>query len=243
MLQNTVARKYFYSLRSLADFKGKILDNSLSGLMMTVNDVEVHFRLIGEFNAYNLLAVYGAAICLGEEKQEVLTALSELSGAEGRFDFLISPKERLMAIVDYAHTPDALINVLAAIKKLRKGIEQVITVVGCGGDRDKTKRPLMAAVACEHSDKAIFTSDNPRTEDPAQIIRDMEEGLAPAYKRKYISIVDRKEAIKTAISLAQPDDIILIAGKGHEKYQEIKGVRNHFDDKEIVQEIFELLDK
>jgi len=238
-----VARKYFYSLRSLADFKGKILDNSLSGLMMTVNDVEVHFRLIGEFNAYNLLAVYGAAICLGEEKQEVLTALSELSGAEGRFDFLISPKERLMAIVDYAHTPDALINVLAAIKKLRKGIEQVITVVGCGGDRDKTKRPLMAAVACEHSDKAIFTSDNPRTEDPAQIIRDMEEGLAPAYKRKYISIVDRKEAIKTAISLAQPDDIILIAGKGHEKYQEIKGVRNHFDDKEIVQEIFELLDK
>ena len=243
MLQNTAARKYFYSLRTMADFKGKILDNSLSGLMMTVNDVEVHFRLIGEFNAYNLLAVYGAAICLGEEKQEVLTALSELSGAEGRFDFLISPKERLMAIVDYAHTPDALINVLAAIKKLRKGIEQVITVVGCGGDRDKTKRPLMAAVACEHSDKAIFTSDNPRTEDPAQIIRDMEEGLAPAYKRKYISIVDRKEAIKTAISLAQPDDIILIAGKGHEKYQEIKGVRNHFDDKEIVQEIFELLDK
>jgi UDP-N-acetylmuramoyl-L-alanyl-D-glutamate--2,6-diaminopimelate ligase len=227
----------------MADFKGKILDNSLSGLMMTVNDVEVHFRLIGEFNAYNLLAVYGAAICLGEEKQEVLTALSELSGAEGRFDFLISPKEKLMAIVDYAHTPDALINVLAAIKKLRKGVEQVITVVGCGGDRDKTKRPLMAAVACEHSDKAIFTSDNPRTEDPAQIIRDMEEGLAPAYKRKYISIVDRKEAIKTAISLAQADDIILIAGKGHEKYQEIKGVRNHFDDKEIVKEIFELLDK
>ena len=243
MLQNTAARKYFYSLRTMADFKGKILDNSLSGLMMTVNDVEVHFRLIGEFNAYNLLAVYGAAICLGEEKQEVLTALSELSGAEGRFDFMISPKERLMAIVDYAHTPDALINVLAAIKKLRKGVEQVITVVGCGGDRDKTKRPLMAAVACEHSDKAIFTSDNPRTEDPAQIIRDMEEGLAPAYKRKYISIVDRKEAIKTAISLAQPDDIILIAGKGHEKYQEIKGVRNHFDDKEIVKEIFELLDK
>ena len=192
---------------------------------------------------WQLEAVYGAAICLGEEKQEVLTALSELSGAEGRFDFMISPKERLMAIVDYAHTPDALINVLAAIKKLRKGVEQVITVVGCGGDRDKTKRPLMAAVACEHSDKAIFTSDNPRTEDPAQIIRDMEEGLAPAYKRKYISIVDRKEAIKTAISLAQPDDIILIAGKGHEKYQEIKGVRNHFDDKEIVKEIFELLDK
>ena len=243
MLQNTAARKYYYSLRTLADFKGKILDNSLSGLMMNVNDVEVHFRLIGEFNAYNLLAVYGAAICLGEEKQEILTALSELSGAEGRFDYLISPKERIMAIVDYAHTPDALINVLAAIKKLKKGYEQVITVVGCGGDRDKTKRPVMAEVACEHSDKAIFTSDNPRSEQPEQIIRDMEAGLAPAYKRKYISITDRKEAIKTAISLAGPEDIILVAGKGHEKYQEIKGVRNHFDDRETVKELFELLGK
>lgn len=243
MLQNTAARKYYYSLRTLADFKGKILDNSLSGLQMNVNDVEVHFRLIGEFNAYNLLAVYGAAICLGEEKQEILTALSELSGAEGRFDYLISPKERIMAIVDYAHTPDALINVLAAIKKLKKGYEQVITVVGCGGDRDKTKRPVMAEVACEHSDKAIFTSDNPRSEQPEQIIRDMEAGLAPAYKRKYISITDRKEAIKTAISLAGPEDIILVAGKGHEKYQEIKGVRNHFDDRETVKELFELLGK
>lgn len=243
MLQNTQAKKYFYSLKTLADFKGKILDNSLNGLLMTVNDVEVHFRLIGEFNAYNLLAVYGAAICLGEEKQEVLTALSELSGAEGRFDYIISPKEKVMAIVDYAHTPDALLNVLAAIKKLRKGFEQVITVVGCGGDRDRTKRPVMAVVACEHSDKVIFTSDNPRIEDPAQIIRDMETGLAPSYKRKYISIVDRKEAIKTAISLAKAEDIILIAGKGHEKYQEIMGVRNHFDDKEAVKEIFEQLDK
>ena len=243
MLQNTAARKYYYSLRTLADFKGKILDNSLTGLLMTVNEVEVHFRLIGEFNAYNLLAVYGAAVCLGEDKQEVLTAMSELTGAEGRFDYVISPREKIMAIVDYAHTPDALINVLAAIKKLRKGFEQVITVVGCGGDRDRTKRPLMAEVACEHSDKAIFTSDNPRTEDPAQIIRDMEEGLAAAYKRKYISITDRKEAIKTAISLAGPDDIVLIAGKGHEKYQEINGVRNHFDDKETVNEIFELLNK
>lgn len=243
MLQNTAAKKYFYSLRTLADFKGKILDNSLGGLLMTVNEVEVHFRLIGEFNAYNLLAVYGAALCLGEEKQEVLTVLSELTGAEGRFDCIFSAKERIMAIVDYAHTPDALLNVLAAVKKLRKGFEQVITVVGCGGDRDKTKRPLMAEAACEHSDKAIFTSDNPRTEDPAQIIRDMEEGLAPACKRKYISIVDRREAIKTAISLAKPEDIILVAGKGHEKYQDIKGVKNHFDDKEVIQEFFELLDK
>jgi UDP-N-acetylmuramoyl-L-alanyl-D-glutamate--2,6-diaminopimelate ligase len=243
MLQNTVAKKYFYSLRTVADFKGKILDNSLNGLMMVVNDVEVHFRLIGEFNAYNLLAVYGAAICLGEDKQEVLTAMSVLTGAEGRFDYLVSAKERVIAIVDYAHTPDALLNVLATIKKLKKGFEQVITVVGCGGDRDKTKRPLMAEVVCEHSDKAIFTSDNPRSEDPAQIIKDMEDGLATAFKRKYISIVDRKEAIKTAISLAKPEDIILVAGKGHEKYQEIKGVRNHFDDKEIVKEFFDLLDK
>jgi UDP-N-acetylmuramoyl-L-alanyl-D-glutamate--2,6-diaminopimelate ligase len=243
MLQNTAAKKYFYSLKTLADFKGKILDNSLGGLGMTVNEVEVHFRLIGEFNAYNLLAVFGAAVCLGEDKQEVLTALSELTGAEGRFDTIISPKDNVLAIVDYAHTPDALLNVLTAIKKLKKGFEQVITVVGCGGDRDRTKRPLMAEAACEHSDKTIFTSDNPRTEDPAQIIKDMEEGLAPACKRKYISIVDRKEAIKTAISLAKPEDIILVAGKGHEKYQEIKGVRNHFDDKEVVQEFFELLDR
>ena len=243
MLQNTHAKKYFYSLKTVADFKGKILDNSLNGLLMIVNEVEVNFRLIGEFNAYNLLAVYGAAICLGEDKQEVLTALSELTGAEGRFDYQVSAKERVIAIVDYAHTPDALLNVLATIKKLKKGFEQVITVVGCGGDRDRTKRPVMATVACEHSDKVIFTSDNPRSEDPAQIIKDMEEGIAPAYKRKYISIVDRKEAIKTAISLAKSEDIILIAGKGHEKYQEINGVRNHFDDKEVVKEFFELLDK
>lgn len=243
MLQNTNAKKYYYSLKTVADFKGKILDNSLNGLQMLVNDVEVHFRLIGEFNAYNLLAVYGAAVCIGEEKQDVLTALSELSGAEGRFDYIVSAKEKVIAIVDYAHTPDALLNVLATIKKLKKGFEQVITVVGCGGDRDRTKRPVMAAAACEHSDKVIFTSDNPRSEEPAQIIKDMEEGLPIAYKRKYISIVDRKEAIKTAISLTKKEDIVLIAGKGHEKYQEIKGVRNHFDDKEVVKDFFELLDK
>lgn len=243
MLQNCNARKYFYSLRTLADYKGKILENSLTGLLMTVNDQEVHFRLIGEFNAYNLLAVYGAAINLGEEKQEVLRCLSVLTGAEGRFEYMLSVKEKVVAIVDYAHTPDALLNVLATIKKLKKGFETVITVVGCGGDRDRTKRPVMAAAACEHSDKVIFTSDNPRSEDPAQIIADMEEGLAAAYKRKYISIADRKEAIKTAISLAKPEDIVLIAGKGHEKYQEIKGVRHHFDDKEIVREVFEMLDR
>ena len=241
MLQNTNARKHFYSLRTVADFKGKILDNSLTGLVMNVNDTEVHFRLIGEFNAYNLLAVYGTAICLEEDKHEVLRCLSVLTGAEGRFDYMVSPKDKLIAIVDYAHTPDALLNVLATIKKLRKGNEQVITVVGCGGDRDKTKRPIMAEVACEHSDKVILTSDNPRSEDPAQIIKDMEQGVNVVAKRKCISIVDRKEAIKTAVSLAKPEDIILIAGKGHEKYQEIKGVRNHFDDKEVVMEMFEML--
>jgi UDP-N-acetylmuramoyl-L-alanyl-D-glutamate--2,6-diaminopimelate ligase len=208
-----------------------------------VNEQEVHFRLIGEFNAYNLLAVFGTAMCLGEDRQEVLRNLSVLTGAEGRFDYMLSPKEKLVAIIDYAHTPDALLNVLATIKKLKKGFEQVITVVGCGGDRDKTKRPVMAEVAVEYSDKVILTSDNPRSEDPAMIIQDMEKGLPVAAKRKYLSIVDRKEAIKTAISLAKPEDIILIAGKGHEKYQEVKGVKYHFDDKEVVREMFEVLDK
>jgi UDP-N-acetylmuramoyl-L-alanyl-D-glutamate--2,6-diaminopimelate ligase len=243
MLQNTNAQKYLYSLRTLAGFKGKILENNLSGLVMNVDDHEVHFRLIGEFNAYNLLAVYAAAVCLGEDKQEVLQVLSGLTGAEGRFDYIISPKEKIIGIVDYAHTPDALLNVLATIKKLRKGHEQVITVVGCGGDRDKTKRPVMGEVACEHSDKVIFTSDNPRSEDPLAILKDMETGLNTAARRKYISIADRKEAIKTAVSLAKPEDIILIAGKGHEKYQEIKGVKYPFDDKQVVKEVFEALDK
>lgn len=243
MLQNTAAKKYTYSLTSVADFKGKILENSLTGLVMTVNDQEVHFRLIGEFNAYNLLAVYGAAVCLDEDKNQALQCLSNVSGAEGRFDYMISNKDRLIGIVDYAHTPDALINVLATIKKLKKGHEQIITVVGCGGDRDKTKRPIMGEVACEHSDKVIFTSDNPRSEDPLQILADMEQSLNTAARRKYVAIADRKQAIKTAISMAQPEDIVLIAGKGHEKYQEINGVKYHFDDKEVLREMFELLGK
>lgn len=243
MLQNTAAKKYSYSLRTIADFKGKILENSLTGLVMTINDQEVHFRLIGEFNAYNLLAVYGAAICLGEDKAQVLQCLSNTTGAEGRFDYIISPKEGIIAIVDYAHTPDALVNVLSTIKKLKQGHEHVITVVGCGGDRDRTKRPIMGEAACEYSDKAIFTSDNPRSEDPQEILREMETGLSSAARRKYISIVDRKEAIKTAVSMAKPEDIVLIAGKGHEKYQEIKGVKYHFDDKEVLREMFELLGK
>jgi UDP-N-acetylmuramoyl-L-alanyl-D-glutamate--2,6-diaminopimelate ligase len=243
MLQNTSAKKYFYSLRTMADFKGKILENVLTGLIMTINDQEVHFRMIGEFNAYNILAVYGTAISLGQDKHEVLRCLSVLSGAEGRFDYIISPKEKIIGIVDYAHTPDALLNVLATIHKLRKGVEQIITVVGCGGDRDKTKRPIMGEVACEHSDKVIFTSDNPRSEDPLVILDDMQKDLKTSSRRKFISIADRKEAIKTAISLAKPHDIILIAGKGHEKYQEIKGEKHHFDDKEVIIEMIELLDK
>ena len=243
MLQNTNAEKYSYSLKTVADFKGKILENGLTGLIMTINDQEVHFRLIGEFNAYNLLAVYGAAICLGEDKAHILQCLSNTTGAEGRFDYIISPKENVIGIIDYAHTPDALVNVLNTIKKLKQGHEQLITVVGCGGDRDRTKRPIMGEVACEYSDKAIFTSDNPRSEDPQEILREMETGLSSAAKRKYISIVDRKQAIKTAVNMAGPEDIVLIAGKGHEKYQEIKGVKHPFDDKEVLKEMFEMLSK
>jgi UDP-N-acetylmuramoyl-L-alanyl-D-glutamate--2,6-diaminopimelate ligase len=242
VLQNTPAAKYLYSLKSPAAFKGRILENALTGLVMMVNDKEVHFRLIGEFNAYNLLAIYGAAVCLSEDSDQVLTVLSMLSGAEGRFDYIIS-SEMVIGIVDYAHTPDALENVLMTIKKLRKGHEQVITVVGCGGDRDKTKRPVMGQMACDLSDKVIFTSDNPRSEDPETILRDMEQGLSSAAKRKYISITDRREAIHTAVSMANKEDIILIAGKGHEKYQDIGGVKHHFDDKEVLQEMFNQIKK
>jgi UDP-N-acetylmuramoyl-L-alanyl-D-glutamate--2,6-diaminopimelate ligase len=237
MLQNTKAKKLSYGLKSSADYKGKILENALTGLVMLVNEIEVHFRLIGEFNAYNLLAVYGAAVNLGVESNTALTTLSMLAGAEGRFDYVISNKQ-VIGIIDYAHTPDALENVLATIKKLRKGYEQVITVVGCGGDRDKTKRPIMAQTACDLSDKVILTSDNPRTEDPAQIIADMEAGLNTAAKRKYISIIDRKEAIEAAVAFAKPEDIVLVAGKGHEKYQDINGVKHPFDDKAILLAFF-----
>lgn len=242
MLQNCKAKHHYYSLKTPVDFKGKILENNLTGLVMLVNEVEVHFRLIGEFNAYNILAVYGASICLDENSNDVLTALSMVSGAEGRFDYIISSSS-IIGIVDYAHTPDALQNVLETIKKLKQGNEQVITVIGCGGDRDKTKRPIMAQVACELSDRVIFTSDNPRSEDPNEILRDMEKNLGSAAKRKSLSIAERKEAIKTAVTIANPFDILLIAGKGHEKYQEIKGVKHPFDDKEILNEMFQLFDK
>lgn len=242
MLQNTKAQKYSYSLKNIADFKGKILENDFSGLVLLINEKEVHFRLIGEFNAYNLLAVYGTAICLNQNAEDVLRILSSLVGAEGRFDYVLS-KKNIIGIVDYAHTPDALENVLSTIKKLRKGNEKVITVVGCGGDRDKTKRPLMAEIASELSDKVIFTSDNPRSENPEQILKDMEDGLNSSSRRKHLSIIDRKEAIKAAISLAEPEDIVLVAGKGHEKYQEINGVKHPFDDKKNLQDLFELLEK
>lgn len=243
MLQNTKAKKYLYSLKAMTDFKGKIIENSLSGLVLLINDIEVHCRLIGAFNAYNLLAVYGTAVCLGEDKQSVLQILSSLTGAEGRFDYMISSAEKIIGIVDYAHTPDALLNVLATIRNLRQANEKIITVVGCGGNRDKTKRPVMAEVACEYSDKVIFTSDNPRNEDAVEIIKEMEEGVPVVARKKFISIADRKEAIKTAVNLAQPQDIVLIAGKGHEKYQEIKGIKYDFDDKKILAEMFQLTGK
>jgi UDP-N-acetylmuramoyl-L-alanyl-D-glutamate--2,6-diaminopimelate ligase len=243
MLQNTRAKKYLYSLKTMADFKGKIIEDSLLGLELIINDVEVHFRLIGTFNAYNLLAVYGAAMCLGENKETVLQILSSLDGAEGRFDYTVSPNEKVVGIVDYAHTPDALLNVLATIKNLRQAGQKIITVVGCGGNRDKTKRPEMAEVACEYSDNIIFTSDNPRNEDAAQIIKEMEAGVPITARKKCISIVDRKEAIKTAVTLSEKKDIILVAGKGHEKYQEINGVKNDFDDKRVLAEMFDLLGK
>lgn len=242
MLLDTKAKQLTYALHAPANYKGKILENQLSGLVLLVNDIEVHCRMIGTFNAYNFLAVYGVAIQLGEMPQIVLTILSALTGAEGRFDYIISDQQ-IIGIVDYAHTPDALENVLETIAKLRKGGEQVITVVGCGGDRDKSKRPIMAQVACDLSTKVFLTSDNPRSEDPNDILNDMEQGLTTAAKRKYIKIVDRKEAIKAAVSFANKGDIILVAGKGHEKYQDIKGIKTDFDDKQILHNLFKELEK
>ena len=243
MLQNTKASKNGYSLKAPATFKGKVLENNLTGLVMNMDGQEAHLRMIGTFNAYNLLAVYGAAVLLQQDKTQVLSVLSNLHGAPGRFETYMSPGDKILGIVDYAHTPDALINVLATINQLRTGGQQVITVVGCGGDRDTTKRPIMAQVACEHSDKAILTADNPRSEDPEAILNEMEAGLTMAQKRKSLRITDRKEAIKTACALAQPGDIILVAGKGHETYQEIKGIKHPFDDKEVLTEAFKILNR
>jgi len=242
MLQNTTARKLTYALKTYSDYKAQILENQLSGLLLRINDNEVWVRLIGTFNAYNLLAIYGTAVELGLDKLEVLRLLSELESVSGRFQFIIS-NEKITAIVDYAHTPDALENVLKTINDIRTKNEQLITIVGCGGDRDRTKRPIMANIASTLSDKAIITSDNPRTEDPEAIIAEMEKGVEPQNFKKTISITDRKQAIKTACQLAQPNDIILIAGKGHETYQEIQGVRYDFDDMKIVKEFLEQLGK
>lgn len=235
MLQNCKATFQTFALKSAADFKAKILSNTLEGLELDINGKSIWFRLIGAFNAFNLMAVYGVAVLLGEEEEEVLRELSVIRGAKGRFDRI--SKGGVTAIVDYAHTPDALENVLKTINQVRTGNEQLITVVGCGGNRDKTKRPAMAKIAVKESDKVILTSDNPRFEDPMDILRDMQAGIGPSEMRKTLTIEDRKEAIKTAVMLCQKGDIILIAGKGHEDYQEIKGVKHHFDDAETVTKI------
>jgi UDP-N-acetylmuramoyl-L-alanyl-D-glutamate--2,6-diaminopimelate ligase len=242
LLQNTVAKKCTYALKSYADYKAQILESQLSGLLLKVNGNEVWVKLIGTFNAYNLLAIYGTAIELGMESLEALRLLSELESVSGRFQYIVS-EGNITAIVDYAHTPDALENVLKTINDIRTKNEQLITVVGCGGNRDKAKRPVMGGIASDLSDKAIFTSDNPRNEDAEVIISEMEQGVAPQNFKRILSITDRKQAIKTACQMAQPNDIILIAGKGHETYQEINGVRHDFDDMKIVKELLDQLHK
>ncbi len=242
MLQNTVAKKRTYALKSYADYKAQILENQLSGLLLKINNNEVWVKLIGTFNAYNLLAIYGTAIELGMDSFDALRLLSDLESVSGRFQFIVS-NSNITAIVDYAHTPDALENVLKTIGDIRTKNEQLITVVGCGGNRDTAKRPIMAGIASDLSDKVILTSDNPRNEDPDSIISEMEQGVAVHNQKKVLSISDRKQAIKVACQLAGPNDIILIAGKGHETYQEIKGVRHDFDDMKIVKEILEQLHK
>jgi UDP-N-acetylmuramoyl-L-alanyl-D-glutamate--2,6-diaminopimelate ligase len=239
MMQNTKANRKTYSLQSVADYKAKIMESGFSGLLLNMDGQELWVKLIGNFNAYNILAVYGAAILLNQDKIKVLTALSALEAPEGRFQFIKS-ESNITAVVDYAHTPDALLNVLRTIKDIRTGNEQVITVVGCGGDRDAAKRPVMAKIACENSNRIILTSDNPRSEEPEAIIAEMKKGVDPVCFKNSLAITDRREAIKTACALANPGDIILIAGKGHEKYQEIKGVKYPFDDMEVVRETFEM---
>jgi UDP-N-acetylmuramoyl-L-alanyl-D-glutamate--2,6-diaminopimelate ligase len=231
MLQNTESKKYGFSLKSLSDFKAKILENSIDGLLLEIDGRELHSRLVGDFNAYNLLSVYATALLLGEEKDEVLELISNLSAAEGRFDYLRNETNDISAIVDYAHTPDALEKVLLTLQKMC-GNGRIITVVGCGGDRDKSKRPLMAKIASNYSDIALLTSDNPRSESPEVILAEMESGIQAHAKSKVLIIADRRQAIKAACRLAQRGDIVLVAGKGHEKYQEINGIKNPFDDKE-----------
>jgi len=240
MLQNTKAIKQTYALKSMADFKAKMLTNTLQGIELEIDNKSAWFKLIGDFNGYNLLAAYGTAVLLGEDSEEVLTQLSTLDAAPGRFQQVLSSSD-VTAIVDYAHTPDALKNVLETINSFRTGNEQLITVVGCGGNRDQTKRPLMASIATKLSNKVILTSDNPRDEDPDVIINDMKKGVSPADFKKMLVLSDREEAIKTACLLADDKDIILVAGKGHETYQEIKGIKNHFDDREVLGRMLDLM--
>lgn len=239
MLQNTKAAKHTFGIKKLTDFKAKIITNSIEGLELDVDGKNVWFKMIGDFNAYNLLGVYSTAVLLGQEPDEVLTQLSSLRGAPGRFE-QVSPGAKIIAIVDYAHTPDALQNVLETINQFRTGTEQVITVVGCGGNRDKTKRPLMASIASRLSDKVVLTSDNPRDEDPMLIIQEMQAGVMPSESRKTLVIADREEAIKTACMMAKEKDIVLVAGKGHEDYQEIKGVKHPFDDRKVVERMLKM---
>lgn len=224
----------------MADFKAKILESDFSGMLLNIDEQEAWFRLVGNFNAYNILAVYGTAFLLGKEKTEIIKHLSNIEAVKGRFEYVRS-KDGVIAIVDYAHTPDALKNILDTINEIRTQNEQLITVVGCGGNRDAAKRPVMADIATEYSNKVIFTSDNPRDENPETILDEMQKGVKPLHFKKTLRITDRKEAIKAAIANANKGDIILVAGKGHENYQEIKGVKHHFDDKETVLELFELM--
>lgn len=243
MLQNTKAHKYTYALRTPADFKGKVIENNVTGLQLDIDNQDVHTRLIGEFNAFNLTAVYAVARLLEVDKMEALTMLSSLTPPEGRFDQVISAHDKVVGIVDYAHTPDALKNVLQTINAVRNGNENVLTIVGCGGDRDAAKRPIMAEIACRYSNQIVLTSDNPRSEDAGEILKEMYAGVPITDRKKVLTISDRKEAIKTACTLAQKGDIILLAGKGHEKYQEISGVKHPFDDKAVLREMFEELGK
>lgn len=240
MLQNTQATRYTYSLKSMADFKAKIIESDFTGMLLNIDEQEAWFRLVGNFNAYNLIAVYGTAFLLGKEKLEIIKHLSNIEAVKGRFEYVRST-DGVIAIIDYAHTPDALKNILETINEIRTQNEQLITVVGCGGNRDTTKRPIMADISSEFSNKVIFTSDNPRDENPETILDEMQKGVKPLHYKKTLRIADRKEAIKAAVASANKGDIILIAGKGHEDYQEIKGVKHHFDDKETVLELFELM--
>lgn len=243
MVQNCGAKVKTYSLYSMADFNAKIIENAFTGLVVQIDGVEIHTKLVGEFNAYNLLAVYSIAMLLGADKESLMVILSNLNAVEGRFNYVISDRDKLVGIVDYAHTPDAVEKVLTTINGSKTKSVNIITIIGCGGDRDKAKRPVMVSVACKYSNRVILTSDNPRSEDPVTIIKEMQTGVTPEEKKKVLSIVDRREAIRTACTIAEKGDIILLAGKGHETYQEVNGVKHPFDDKEVLIETFEELNR